>query len=184
MHLLGEIHPVQQLPDTVAVQPEFGTDAHQHVTVADHLAVGEEGLHQQVGRLVGQALRPRQLDQPVSVERVRRPGLPPVEGQSGFGRPGRQLLVLGCDLGRAQAVLAHQVLGDLLALDRGGLIELKGFEDHLYLVGVGEIFQRRGEFALADIAERADHIGPDFNQHVQLSTSHRQALRQRVGPHV
>ena len=69
-------------------------------------------------------------------------------------------------LGPAAVLAAEHVGHGLGGLAGCARVELEGVPDDLDVVGVLELGQGLLEAALADVAPRADHVGPDVDAHV------------------
>ena len=108
-----------------------------------------------------------EVDELVGQERVGRNGFIELIVQADFLGGGGHVVVHFAALCYRHALFLGQRLVDALA-GNGREVgrELEAVPDDFDLVAVGKILQGLLELALADVAERAHHVGPDFNFHI------------------
>ena len=149
------------------VEAALDTEPHERLRVADGLALGVPGAHDPRGDLVLTAEGAGEVDQPVRVVGVAAAQRAPLEVEPDRGGVDRHPLVLRDHLLAGDAVL----LGD--PVDRRGVVdgwcgavELEAVPDDPHLVAVLELLEGELEVPPAEVAERAEDVGPDVDAHV------------------
>jgi hypothetical protein len=122
-------------------------------------------------------VRGGEVDQAMGVERVARLCHVEAELQPGAGSGLGHPLVHRERLVARDVELLRQAVGQGLGCGRRGRVELEAPPLDLDIVTAVEQRERLLEPALADVAPRADHVGPDLDLHVTLRSSRARPCR-------
>lgn len=148
--------------------------------LADGLALGEGGQQQSLLDCVLDAAGRAQMDEAMGIEGVARLGTVEAEVEPDLSCGRRHPGQLGARLAKGDAVLAGDARCVVTLANRGRpRIELEGAPHDPHLVAVLEPLEGGLEVALADVAPRADDIGPDLHSHTTYN--HREAADSPVG---